>query len=63
MGIIKTIHVVTKKLGAPIKHPKVLVCYDFHFEIFDKEKDLMFAIKPRLFSIGTIFVPRPVMSN
>ncbi len=31
-GIVKTIH-VTKKLGAPTKPSKVLVCYDFHFEI------------------------------
>jgi len=32
----------------------VLVCYDFHFGIFDKEEDLMFPIEPGLFSIGTI---------
>jgi hypothetical protein len=29
MGTIRTI-CVTKKLGALAKHPKVLVCYDFH---------------------------------
>jgi hypothetical protein len=40
MGIIKTIH-VTKKLGAPSKCPKVLVCYDFHSRISNEEKDLM----------------------
>jgi hypothetical protein len=34
-NIIKIIH-VTKKLGAPTKHPEMLVCYDFHFEISDK---------------------------
>jgi hypothetical protein len=34
---------VTKKLGAPTKHPKLLVCYDFHFGISDEEEDLMFA--------------------
>jgi hypothetical protein len=54
--IIRTI-LVTKKLGSPTKRPKVLVCYDFHFGIFDEEKDLMFAIKLGLFSIGTIVVP------
>jgi hypothetical protein len=34
-GTIKTIP-ITKKLGAPTKHSKVLVCYDFHFGISDK---------------------------
>jgi hypothetical protein len=43
----------TKKLGAPNKHPKVLVCYDFHFIISDEEEDLMFAIEQGFFSIGT----------
>jgi hypothetical protein len=52
---IITVH-VTKKLGAPTKHPKLLVCLDFHFGISDKEKDLMFATKLGLFSIGTIDV-------
>ncbi len=35
-GIVKTIY-VTKKLGAPTKRPKVLVCYEFHYGIFDEE--------------------------
>ncbi len=34
-GIIRTIF-VTKKLKAPTKHPKVLVCYDFHSKIFNE---------------------------
>ncbi len=55
-GIIKTIP-ITKKVGTPTKQPKVLVCYDFHFGISDEEKDLMFAIYSKLFSIGTIVVP------
>jgi hypothetical protein len=33
--IVKTIP-ITKKLGAPTKCPKLLVCYDFHFKIFDE---------------------------
>jgi hypothetical protein len=37
---------ITKKLGAPTKHPKVLICYDFHFGIFDEKEDLMFTTKP-----------------
>jgi hypothetical protein len=44
-GIVKTIH-ITKKLGTPTKHPKVLACYDFHHGIFNKKEDLMFATKP-----------------
>ncbi len=42
---IKTI-IVTKKLGAPTKCPKVLVCYDFHSGISNEEEDLMFVTKP-----------------
>jgi hypothetical protein len=34
----------------------VLVFYDYHFGISDKEEDLMFTTKSRLFSIGTIVV-------
>jgi len=45
---------VTKILKTPIKCLEMLVCYDFHFGISDKEKDLMFATKPRLFSIEII---------
>jgi hypothetical protein len=29
---------VTKKLGAPTKHPKVFVCYDFHSGISNKRR-------------------------
>jgi hypothetical protein len=35
-GIVRTI-LVTKKLGALTKLPKMLVCYDFHYGIFDNE--------------------------
>jgi hypothetical protein len=38
----------------------VLVCYDFHFVIYDEGKYLMFVIEPKLFSIGTIVVPSPI---
>ncbi len=48
---------ITKKPGAPTEHLEMLICYDFHSRISDKEEDLMFATKPRLFSIGTIVVP------
>ncbi len=48
---------ITKKLGAPIKRPKVLVCYDFRFGIFNEEEDLTFVIELALFSKRTIVVP------
>jgi hypothetical protein len=35
----------------------MLVFYEIHSRISDKEEDLMFATEPRLFSIGTIVVP------
>jgi hypothetical protein len=54
---------IIKKLRAPTKCPKVLICYDFHYGIFDEEEDLMFATKPKIFSIGTIVVPTSVWSN
>jgi hypothetical protein len=45
---MSTIRVIptTKKLGAPIKWPKVLICYDFQSGMSNEEKDLMFATKP-----------------
>jgi hypothetical protein len=62
MGTIRIIP-IAKKLGTPIKHPKVLVCYDFHYGIFNEEKDFTFAIEPRLISIGPIYVPTLVKSE
>jgi hypothetical protein len=41
-NIIKTIF-VTKKLGPPTKHPRILICYDFQFKISDEKEDFMFA--------------------
>ncbi len=62
IGIAKTIPII-KKLGALAKHPEVLVCYDFHFIIFDQKGDLMFATKPKSFSMGTITIPTLVWSD
>ncbi len=41
-NIVITIPII-RKLGAPTKRLKMLVCYDSHFKIYDKEEDLMFA--------------------
>jgi len=59
---IRTIF-VTKKLGAPTKHPRILIFYDFHFRISNEKEDFMFAIQPRLFSIGTIAILTSIWSN
>jgi hypothetical protein len=55
IGTSITILVITK-FRTPIKQPKALVCYNFHFGIFDEEENLMFTIEPKLFSIGTITI-------
>ncbi len=47
----------TKKLDVQTKSPEVLVCYDFHFGIFDDQENVMFATKLNMFSIGTMVVP------
>jgi len=52
-NIIRTV-LVTKKLGVQTKRLEVLICYDFHFRIFDEEDDVMFAKK---ISVGTIAIP------
>jgi hypothetical protein len=41
----------------------MLACYDLHSRVYNEKEDLMFAIEPRLFSIGTIVVFTLVWSN
>jgi hypothetical protein len=45
---------MTKHLGAKVKRPKALLCYDYHNGITDEEEDIIFVTKLELFSIGTI---------
>jgi hypothetical protein len=52
-GMVKTI-VVTKYLGAKVKRPQMLLCYNYYNGITNEEEDIIFAIKPKLFSIGII---------
>jgi hypothetical protein len=40
-------------LGSEIRRPKVLLCYDYQNDITNEEKDIIFATKRELFSIGT----------
>ncbi len=55
-GMIRTI-VVAKHLGAKVKKSKVLLCQDSYNGIIDEEEDIIFVIKPKLFSLGTISLP------
>jgi hypothetical protein len=57
--IIRTI-IVTKNLRDEVRRPKVLLCYDYHNGITNEEEDIIFATKPKLFSIGTINLPETI---
>ncbi len=52
-GTIITI-TITKHLGGEVRRLKVLLCYDYHNGIIDEKENIIFATKPKLFSIGTI---------
>jgi hypothetical protein len=55
-GMVRTI-MVTKHLRVKVKWPEVLLCYNYQNDITDEEEDIIFFIKPELFSIGTINLP------
>jgi hypothetical protein len=54
-GTFKTIS-VNKKLGAKIKKPQILICYDLIEGLINEEEDLIFEIEPKLLSIGIITI-------
>ncbi len=57
-----TIIIITH-LGGEVKRPKMLLCYDYQNGITnDEEEDIIFAIEPELFSIGTISLPKTIQS-
>ncbi len=58
-GIVKTI-TITKHLESEIRRPKMLLCYNYHNDITNEEKNIIFATKPKLFSIGTINLPETI---
>jgi hypothetical protein len=41
-------------LGNEVRKLEVLLCYDYKNGITYEEENIIFAIKPKLFSIGTI---------
>jgi len=58
-GIVKTL-TITKHLESEIIRPKMLLCYNYHNGITNEEKNIIFATKPKLFSIGTISLPETI---
>jgi hypothetical protein len=40
-----------------MKHPKDLLCYDLMEGITYEKKEILFVIKPNLFTLGTITLP------
>jgi hypothetical protein len=42
---VKTI-IVTKHLGAKVRRPEVLLCYDYQNGITYEEENIIFAIEP-----------------
>jgi hypothetical protein len=58
-GTIRTI-IVTKHLGSEVRRPEVLLCYDYQNGITDEKEDIIFTIEPKLFSIGTISLPKTI---
>jgi len=41
-------------LGGEVRKPEVLLCYNYQNGIIDEEENIIFTIKPKLVSIGTI---------
>ncbi len=59
--IVQTI-IITKHLGSEVRRPEVLLCYDYQNGIIDEKGHIIFATKPKLFSIGTISLPETIQS-
>jgi hypothetical protein len=60
-GIARTI-LVNKKLGTKTKKPQVFIFYDLLEGLTNEEEDLIFEIEPKLFLIGTITIPKEIVS-
>ncbi len=49
-------------MGGEVRRPKMLLCYDYQNGITDEEKNIIFALEPKLFSIGTISLREIIQS-
>jgi hypothetical protein len=59
-GTFKTI-IVIKHLGGEVKRREMLLCYNYQNDITNEE-DIIFAIEPKLFSIGKISLLETIQS-
>jgi hypothetical protein len=60
-GIVRII-TVAKHLGSEIRKPEMLLCCNYQNGITNEEENIIFATKPKLFSIGTISLPETIQS-
>jgi hypothetical protein len=49
-------------LGGEVRRPKMLLCYDYWNGIIDEEENIIFATKPKLFSIETFNLLKIIQS-
>jgi hypothetical protein len=49
-------------LEGEVRILKMLLCYDYQNGIIDEKEDIIFATKPKLFSIGTISLPKTIQT-
>jgi hypothetical protein len=49
-------------LGNEVRGLEVLLCYDYQNAITNEKEDIIFVIKPELFSTGTINLPEIIQS-
>ncbi len=50
-------------MGVETRRPQVFVCYDLLEGLTNEEEDLIFKIKLKLFSIGTIIISKEIISS
>jgi hypothetical protein len=60
-GIVRTI-IIIKHLRGEVRRLELLLCYNYLNGITNEEKDILFAICPKLLSIGTINLPETIQS-
>jgi hypothetical protein len=60
-GTVRTI-IVTKHLGGEVRRPEMLLCYNYQNGITNEKEDRIFAIEPKLISIGIISLLETIQS-
>jgi hypothetical protein len=61
-GIVRTI-IVMKHLRGEVRKSEMLLCYNYQNGITNEEEDIIFATKPKLFSIKTISLLETIQSS